>query len=82
MKKSQPIRMCISCRKRLVQKSLIRLKYKDDLVVRYDGEGRSFYLCIECSKDHKKLLSLSKRFRQDKDYLISLVEKLQKDSLE
>jgi len=82
MKKSQPVRMCILCRKRLAQKSLIRLKHKDDLIVGYDGEGRSFYLCIECSEDHKKLLSLSKRFRQDKGYVIFLIAKLQKDILQ
>jgi predicted RNA-binding protein YlxR (DUF448 family) len=78
MKKLQPIRMCILCRKRLCQKSLIRFKYQDDLVVGYDGKGRSFYLCMECSQDHKKLLALSKRFGQDKEYIVSIVEEMQK----
>ena len=51
----QPIRMCISCRRREPQKKLIRLQAKDAVLIRYSGAGRSFYLCKECLKNDKHL---------------------------
>jgi predicted RNA-binding protein YlxR (DUF448 family) len=76
MKKSQPIRMCIMCRKRDKQSNLIRLKYQDNLVVPYDGMGRSFYLCADCANNQKKLKGISKRYKQSDQYIISLIENL------
>jgi len=55
MKKSQPIRMCIMCRKREYQSSLFRLQLIDGLIVPYSGSGRSFYLCSECISNPKKI---------------------------
>jgi predicted RNA-binding protein YlxR (DUF448 family) len=78
MKKSQPIRMCIMCRKREAQSRLYRLQIIDDLLVFFSGSGRSFYLCKECSTNPKKLNGLSKRFGQDSDYVIELIESLDK----
>jgi len=77
MKKSRPIRMCIMCRKREVQSSLIRLTHQDGVVASRDGKGRSFYLCAECCKNPKKIKGLSKRFGQDIDYLQELIDSLQ-----
>ncbi len=48
MKKSNPIRMCISCRKRESRQELIRLQKDHSNLIRYSGMGRSFYLCTEC----------------------------------
>lgn len=48
MKKSYPIRMCISCRKRERQQQLIRLQKNDTELISYSGKGRSIYLCKEC----------------------------------
>jgi predicted RNA-binding protein YlxR (DUF448 family) len=73
MKKSQPIRMCIACRSRYPQKSLIRLKQNGKEIVAFDGIGRSFYLCKECVKDEKKIKGLAKRFKQDKEQLARLL---------
>jgi predicted RNA-binding protein YlxR (DUF448 family) len=73
MKKSQPIRMCIACRSRYPQKSLIRLKQNGKEIVAFDGIGRSFYLCNECVKDEKKIKGLAKRFKQDKEQLARLL---------
>jgi predicted RNA-binding protein YlxR (DUF448 family) len=73
MKKSQPIRMCITCRNRHPQKSLIRLKQDGKEIVAFNGMGRSFYLCKDCVKDEKKLKGLAKRFKQDKEQLARLL---------
>jgi predicted RNA-binding protein YlxR (DUF448 family) len=76
MKKTQPIRMCISCRDRHPQKSLIRLKLEGKDVVAFDGKGRSFYLCESCSKNEKKIKGLTKRFKQDEERFVKLLKEL------
>jgi predicted RNA-binding protein YlxR (DUF448 family) len=79
MKKSQPIRMCISCRDRHPQKSLIRLKLEGKDVVAFDGKGRSFYLCDSCSKNEKKIKGLVKRFKQNEEQFTKLLKELVKN---
>ena len=76
MKKSQPIRMCIACRSRHPQNTLIRLKLSGKEVVAFDGLGRSFYLCDECVKNEKKVKGLVKRFKQDMEYFTKLLTEL------
>jgi len=76
MKKSQPIRMCIACRSRHPQNTLIRLKLEGKDVVAFDGKGRSFYLCDSCSQNEKKIKGLTKRFKQDEEYFVKLLKKL------
>lgn len=79
MNKSQPIRMCISCRDRKPQNSLLRLKMADKDIIAYDGSGRSFYLCDVCSKNQKKIKGLTKRFKQDEERFLKLLEELIKN---
>ncbi len=79
MKKSQPIRMCIACRSRHPQDTLIRLKLSGKEVVAFDGLGRSFYLCDECIKNEKKVKGLVKRFKQDAEYFTKLLKELIKN---
>jgi predicted RNA-binding protein YlxR (DUF448 family) len=76
MKKSQPIRMCITCRNRHPQNSLIRLKQEAKDVIAYNGSGRSFYLCILCSQDEKKIKGLVKRFKQEQEQFTKLLKEL------
>jgi len=76
MKKSQPIRMCITCRSRHPQNSLIRLKQEAKDVIAYNGSGRSFYLCTLCSQDEKKIKGLVKRFKQDQEQFTKLLKEL------
>jgi predicted RNA-binding protein YlxR (DUF448 family) len=73
MKKSQPIRMCIACRSRHPQNTLIRLKQSGKEVIAFDGLGRSFYLCDTCVKNEKKVKGLVKRFKQDSEQFIKLL---------
>ena len=51
------VRMCIVCRKRYTQDSLIRLKfYKEkQKIVEFNGTGRSYYICKECLLHSKKI---------------------------
>ena len=63
MQKNEPIRMCIACRERDLQKKLIRLQQVNNNIFPYTGQGRSFYLCKACSNDKKKLKGLIKRFK-------------------
>ena len=79
MKNSQPTRMCITCRSRHPQNTLIRLKQEDDEIVAYDGKGRSFYLCDICVNNDKKINGLVKRFKQDKERFIKLLKELSND---
>jgi uncharacterized protein len=79
MIKSQPIRMCIACRSRHPQNTLIRLKQEGEKIVAFDGKGRSFYLCDVCADNEKKIKGLVKRFRQDEEQFMKLVKALMKD---
>ena len=79
MKKSQPIRMCIACRSRHPQNTLIRLKLEGKDVVAFDGRGRSFYLCDICSTNEKKIKGLTKRFKQDEECFVKLLKELIKN---
>jgi predicted RNA-binding protein YlxR (DUF448 family) len=79
MKKSQPVRMCIACRSRHPQNSLIRLKLEGKDVVAFDGRGRSFYLCDICSTNEKKIKGLTKRFKQDEERFVKLLKELIKN---
>ena len=73
MKKNEPIRMCIACRSRIPQKTLIRLTLLDNNVIAYNGQGRSFYLCSACVEDGKKIRGLAKRFKQEPERLSELL---------
>ncbi len=63
MRKNGPIRMCVTCRVRELQKELIRLQHKDNTIIPYSGQARSLYLCSACSSNDKKVRSLMRRFR-------------------
>ena len=76
MKYTQPIRMCITCRDRHPQHTLIRLKHEGKNIVIYDGEGRSFYVCVQCVKNEKKIKGLTKRFKQDEECFNKLLKEL------
>lgn len=78
MKKIGPIRMCISCRIKFPQKTLIRLVQLDKTIVKFTGRGRSFYLCQACLKEEKKVRGLAKRFKQEHERFVKLLVELAK----
>ncbi|MGB5965388.1 MAG: DUF448 domain-containing protein [Sulfurimonadaceae bacterium] len=52
---NNPQRMCVACRGRFEQKALVRLQCKQQQLSSYNGSGRSFYLCLECVDNEKKV---------------------------
>jgi len=73
--KNNPIRMCISCRGRFEKDTLLRLQCKDKILTTFNGIGRSFYLCCECSKDIKQTLkAIYKQCKNKADYEVQLKE--------
>ncbi len=79
MKKNNPIRMCITCRKRESQKTLMRLQLVDNHIVAYRGFGRSLYLCKECYLNEKKMHGMAKRFRVEGSELATILKELEKN---
>ena len=63
---SSPIRMCIACRMRFPKNTLLRLQYHNQKLIAFCGEGRSFYLCKECSTKPQSLNSLARICKIDK----------------
>ena len=68
--------MCIACRTRYPQNSLIRLKLAGKKVIAFDGTARSFYLCTACVVNQKKVKGLVKRFQQDEEHFTKLLKEL------
>ena len=65
----KPIRMCISCRKRFSKKDLLRLQCIDKKLIKYDGIGRSFYVCNDCCDDTKRVInSIYRQCKNKADY--------------
>jgi len=79
MKKNNPIRMCITCRKRESQKRLIRLQLIDEHIVAYRGFGRSMYLCPQCINDKKRMNGFIRRFRLDREKLFGTLKEFIKN---
>ncbi|NPA29228.1 MAG: DUF448 domain-containing protein [Epsilonproteobacteria bacterium] len=50
---SDPVRMCIHCRRRFLQAQLIRLQCENNHLRPFRGQGRSFYLCTSCIDEPK-----------------------------
>jgi predicted RNA-binding protein YlxR (DUF448 family) len=65
--KYKPQRMCIVCKGRYLQNSLIRLQPLNDELIKFSGVGRSFYLCQECIKLEKTQKIISSRYKLNKD---------------
>jgi len=73
----QPMRMCVSCRTRVSQSHLLRLRCSEGELTSFNGVGRSFYLCHNCLKEDKKIIrALMRQCRGgDKDkYMNTLKE--------
>jgi len=76
MKKRVPIRMCIACQKREFQKELIRVQKRENKMILYSGEGRSFYLCKACLDGKHISNIISGRMKIDKRSVEALLKEL------
>lgn len=74
----KPIRMCISCRKRDAQDSLVRLQCNEGSLEVYKIDARSFYLCKDCINEEKKVLkSLMRQCKSgDKNKLMNKLKEI------
>lgn len=52
----KPLRMCIVCRHKFGKIELLRLQCKNKKLVLFDGDGRSFYICYDCTDKGFKFL--------------------------
>jgi predicted RNA-binding protein YlxR (DUF448 family) len=73
--------MCIACRKKSGQKSMLRLKCEDSELKLYNKSGRSFYLCSECTdnlENNEKSIqkNISKICKRKDDYIKTIKELL------
>ncbi len=66
--------MCISCRTRESQNDLIRLQLREKHAVSYSGTGRSFYLCLSCAADTKRIRNVAKRLGVERDPLLTILK--------
>jgi len=76
MRKSKPIRMCISCRKREPQQELYRLQNREGILVKYQGIGRSFYLCNDCLNSKHIEKKIAGRMKLDLKSVEELIKEL------
>ena len=71
----KPIRMCVACRERFLQDTLVRLQCNDKVLSLFQGIGRSFYICNSCIEDEKRLYkTLCKQCKNNKNYPMDLKE--------
>ena len=77
--KNHPIRMCIACRNRESQRALFRIQFEDGRAVAYRGTGRSCYICRTCSRDHKRIRKIVKRFKIDEAEFVKLLKEYETD---
>ncbi|DAB32094.1 MAG TPA: hypothetical protein CFH79_05760 [Sulfurospirillum sp. UBA11407] len=56
---NKPIRMCILCKERFEQNSLLRFQANNGKIVEFSHRGRSFYICKQCLlNDSMRLVKL------------------------
>ncbi|MDD3463721.1 MAG: hypothetical protein PHW07_08825 [Sulfurospirillaceae bacterium] len=56
---NKPTRMCIVCKQRGAQDTLLRLQAQEGELVGFTKIGRSFYLCADCiDKNDKRLIKI------------------------
>jgi predicted RNA-binding protein YlxR (DUF448 family) len=74
--KHKPHRMCIVCKGRYLQSSLVRLQPLDKMLHRFSGIGRSFYLCQECLSLDKTDKIISSKYRLDKNIVRNQIKEI------
>ena len=70
-----PLRTCISCREKQEQAYLNRVQCKDKILTKFNGFGRSFYICNTCLENKTKLeKALFRQCRNKAEYWEQLKE--------
>ncbi|CCB79617.1 putative protein [Helicobacter bizzozeronii CIII-1] len=73
------VRMCVCCRERFLQEKLLRFSVLDNVIITFQGSGRSFYLCHAClnSKHATKQVLKTKNTPKNKHYIEAWLEEIQ-----
>lgn len=69
------IRMCVVCRKRVAQSSLLRLQIRDNMLTNFTNTGRSFYLCEGCVESKHCIKAICKINKITNNDMINLTFK-------
>ena len=70
------IRMCVVCRDRLLQQDMLRLQCQNNRIQKFNGVGRSFYICKECINS-KKLDKIMQRIcKKDKNQILEIIREI------
>ncbi len=70
-------RMCISCRERGQQETLLRLQCLEKQLKKFSGEGRSFYLCEACFESKRTSGMLARQCKSGaKDILMNQLREI------
>ncbi|HIE35253.1 MAG TPA: DUF448 domain-containing protein [Campylobacterales bacterium] len=72
----KPIRMCICCKKRFLQKDLLRLQCREKKITKHTGFGRSFYVCTKCLAEKRLAKSLSKVCKIDPNLALNMLKEI------
>ena len=75
---NKPLRMCVACRQRDTQSKLLRLQCESSQLSVFRGIGRSFYICLTCLDDPKKISkALMRQCRSgNKDKLMNTLKEI------
>jgi predicted RNA-binding protein YlxR (DUF448 family) len=85
---NKPIRMCIVCRGRFEQNTLLRFQTNNGKILEFSKSGRSFYMCQACiALDEAKLIKLlnsklrtrNKKLIEFGDYFSKIVQEHNKE---
>lgn len=73
---NKSIRTCVSCRKKQEQNLLNRFQCKNKKLSKFEGFGRSFYICDDCisTTDQKVEKALYRNCKNKDDYIAQLKE--------
>jgi len=63
----KPVRMCIVCRQKFFKEELYRMQCIKNKLVKWQGKGRSFYICPNCLDNKKFVQYVSKKCNLSKE---------------
>jgi predicted RNA-binding protein YlxR (DUF448 family) len=75
-------RMCIVCRERFFQGELNRFQCINKEVIKWQGVGRSFYICDNCLTDKNLYKKISAICKTDKEKSKEIAKNIKRSLLE
>ncbi len=63
----KPIRMCVVCRQKFFKEELYRMQCRDNKLIKWQGIGRSFYICVNCIDNKRFVGYITKKCKLSKE---------------